>query len=72
MPASWRPYLAGALVGILATASVAVSTQILEKPKYLGASTTFVRGAGMVEQSVAPGHVAGFLVLFRFFERRGI
>ncbi len=58
MPGSWRPYLAGALVGILATASVAVSTQVLEKPSYLGASTTFVRGAGMIEETVAPDHVA--------------
>lgn len=58
MPASWRPYIAGALVGLLAIASVAISTQLLEKPKYLGASTTFVRSAGLIEQSVAPEHVA--------------
>ncbi len=58
MPTSWRPYIAGALVGLLAIASVAVSTGVLGKPKYLGASTTFVRSAGMIEQSVAPDHVA--------------
>lgn len=58
MPTQWRPYIAGALVGLLAIASVAVSTQSLGKAKYLGASTSFVRGAGMVEQSVAPDHVA--------------
>lgn len=58
MPSSWRPYIAGALVGVLATASVAVSTQSLGKPKYLGASTTFVRTAGMIEQTVAADHVA--------------
>jgi uncharacterized membrane protein YedE/YeeE len=58
MPRSWRPYIAGALVGLLATASVLVSTQTLGKAKYLGASTTFVRSAGLVEQSVAPDHVA--------------
>lgn len=58
MPTQWRPYIAGALVGLLAIASVAVSTQSLGKAKYLGASTTFVRSAGMVEQSVAPDHVA--------------
>jgi len=57
-PRSWRPYIAGALVGLLAIASVAVSQQLLGKPKYLGASTTFVRGAGMIEQTVAPEHVA--------------
>ncbi len=58
MPQSWRPYIAGALVGVLAILSVVVSTQVLEKPKYLGASTTFVRSAGMIEQTVAPDHVA--------------
>lgn len=57
MPQSWRPYIAGALVGVLAILSVVVSTQLLDKPKYLGASTTFVRSAGLIEQSVAPEHV---------------
>jgi len=55
---SWRPYLAGALAGLLAIASVLVSTQMLGKPKYLGASTTFVRAAGMAESTVAANHVA--------------
>lgn len=54
---AWSPYIAGALVGVLAVASVVVSTQLLDKPKYLGASTTFVRAAGLLEQGVAPGHV---------------
>ena len=54
---SWSPYLAGALLGLLATVSVLLSTAILDKPKYLGASTTFVRVAGMAEQSVAIDHV---------------
>lgn len=58
MPRSWRPYIAGALVGVLAILSVVVSTQLLDKPKYLGASTTFVRSAGMIEQTVGPEHVA--------------
>ncbi len=57
MPSSWRPYIAGALVGLLAIASVWVSTETLGSPKYLGASTTFVRTAGMLEQSVAATHV---------------
>ncbi len=57
MPISWRPYVAGALTGLLAIASVLVSTQVLGKAKYLGASTTFVRSAGLIEQSVAPEHV---------------
>ena len=43
----------------MATASVLVSTQILGKAKYLGASTSFVRFAGLVEQVVAPDHVLG-------------
>lgn len=58
MVKSWRPYVAGALVGVLATLSVLVSTLLLEKPKYLGASTSFVRSAGLVERSVAAEHVA--------------
>ena len=58
MPQSWRPYIAGALVGVLAILSVVVSTQLLDKPKYLGASTTFVRSAGLIEQNVGPEHVA--------------
>jgi hypothetical protein len=56
-PKSWRPYVAGALVGLLAVASVFASTKILGKPKYLGASTTFVRAAGLIEKTVAQGHV---------------
>lgn len=44
----WSPYLAGGLSGLVAVASVAVAG------KYLGASTTFVRGAGMVERVFSP------------------
>ena len=55
---SWRPYIAGALAGLLAIASVVVSTYLIESPKYLGASTSFVRTAGMIEQTVAAEHVA--------------
>ncbi|MDT8389235.1 MAG: YeeE/YedE thiosulfate transporter family protein [Lentisphaeria bacterium] len=54
---SWRPYVAGALVGVLATVSVFVSTKVLDKSNYLGASTTFVRAAGLVEKTVASDHV---------------
>lgn len=53
-----RPYIAGALTGLLAIASVWISSVVLDSPKYLGASTTFVRVAGLIEQSVAPEHVA--------------
>lgn len=54
----WSPYLAGILVGVLAVLSVYVTTQVLEKPKYLGASTTFVRVAGFAEKAVDAEHVA--------------
>lgn len=53
----WSPYLAGALVGVLAIASVLVSTKVLNKTEYLGTSTTFVRAAGLVEQRIEPMHV---------------
>jgi len=45
------------LVGVLATLSVIVSTKVLGKTQFLGASTTFVRAAGFAEQTVAPEHV---------------
>ncbi|KHK02627.1 YeeE/YedE thiosulfate transporter family protein [Desulfovibrio sp. TomC] len=44
----WSPYLAGALSGLVSVGSVLVAG------KYLGASTTFVRGAGMAERLYAP------------------
>jgi uncharacterized protein len=54
----WSPYLAGALVGVLAIVSVFATTTLLGKGSYLGASTTFVRAAGLLEQTVAPERVA--------------
>lgn len=54
----WSPYLAGALVGLLAIASVYATTQLLGKTSYLGASTTFVRAAGLLERAAAPERVA--------------
>ena len=53
----WSPYLAGALVGVLAILSAYATTVWLGKTSYLGASTTFVRGAGVIEQQIAPEHV---------------
>src|SRR3989339_1679920 len=50
---TWSPYTAGALAGLLMVLSVFLTG------KYFGASTTFVRAAGFVEQSVAPEKVAG-------------
>lgn len=55
----WSPYLAGALAGLLAVASAWATTVVLGKTSFLGASTTFVRAAGLLERSVAAGHVAG-------------
>ena len=54
----WSPYLAGALVGLLAVASVLATTNLMGKTSYLGASTTFVRAAGLLEQTFAADHVA--------------
>jgi len=54
----WNPYLAGALVGILAIVSVWATTELLGKSTYLGASTTFVRAAGLLERTVAGEHVS--------------
>lgn len=53
----WSPYLAGALLGLLAIASVLATTQLMGKTSYLGASTTFVRAAGLLEQTIAADHV---------------
>ncbi len=53
----WSPYVAGALAGVLAIASAVATTKVLGKTSLLGASTTFVRAAGMVERQVAPEHV---------------
>ena len=53
----WSPYVAGAMVGLLAVLSVVTSTQLLGKPKYLGASTTFVRAAGLIEKPFMKEHV---------------
>ena len=54
---SWRPYIAGALLGVLAVISVYITNQQLGKPHYLGASTTFVRSSGLIEEGIAPAHV---------------
>ena len=54
----WSPYLAGALVGLLAIVSVWATTVMMGKTNYLGASTTFVRAAGLLERAVAPERVA--------------
>ena len=48
----WSPYAAGALTGLILILSVMIAG------KYLGASTTFVRAAGFIEQAFAPETVA--------------
>lgn len=49
----WNPYLAGALSGVVLILSVLIAG------KYFGASTSFVRSAGMIEKIFSPEHVAG-------------
>ena len=48
----WSPYLAGALSGLILVLSVWVAD------KYFGASTSFVRSAGMIERVFSAGRVA--------------
>jgi len=48
----WSPYLAGALSGVVGIFSVWFAGQ------YFGASTTFVRTAGLIEQLFGPERVA--------------
>lgn len=49
---TWSPYWAGALAGLVLCLSVLITG------KYFGASTTFVRSAGLIEKTVAMEHVA--------------
>jgi hypothetical protein len=48
----WSPYLAGALSGLVSVFSVWLAG------KYLGASTTFAKSAGMLESLAAPERVS--------------
>jgi len=48
----WSPYMAGALSGLVSIFAVVTAD------KFLGASTTFVKTAGMIEQSFAPERVS--------------
>ncbi len=54
----WSPYVAGALSGLVSLLSVALVG------KFFGASTTFVRTAGLIEGLFAPARVAR-MELFR-------
>ena len=53
----WSPYLAGALVGLLAVASAYATTRIVGRTSFLGASTTFVHAAGLLQRTVTPARV---------------
>lgn len=48
----WNPYVAGALSGLVMVGSVWLTG------KYAGASTTFVRSTGMIEQLFSPERVS--------------
>ena len=48
----WSPYLAGALAGVVSILSVLIAG------KYFGASTTFVRSAGLIEELLGAERVA--------------
>ena len=49
---SWSPYLGGGLTGLLMVLSVWLAGE------YFGASTTFVRTAGLVETLISPERLA--------------
>ncbi len=55
----WNPYLAGALSGVVLILSVWLTG------KFFGASTTFVRSAGMIEKLFSAGRVAGMAYFLR-------
>ena len=48
----WSPYLAGALAGLVSILSVLIAG------KYFGASTTFVRSAGLIEKLFGAERIA--------------
>lgn len=48
----WSPYLAGALSGVVLIVSVLIAG------KYFGASTSFVRSAGLIEKIFSPERVS--------------
>lgn len=57
---SWNPYVAGALTGVLVVISAYFTGN------YFGASSTFVRTAGLVEKVFGPEHVAGTKYFIRY------
>lgn len=59
----WNPYVAGALTGVLIVASAYATGN------FFGASSSFVRVAGMVERSVSPEHVTNLKYFARYLPR---
>lgn len=59
----WSPYLAGALSGLVLVLSVWIAGH------FFGASTSFVRTAGLIEQSIAPEHVSGLSYFMHYFRK---
>ena len=53
----WRPYVTGALAGLLAIGSAYATTKLVGKTRYLGCSTTYVRAAGLIEREFCPARV---------------
>jgi len=62
-PRGWNPYLAGGLTGVAIVLSAVLTGN------YFGASSTFVRTAGLVERVFGPEHVAGLAYFARFVPR---
>ncbi len=56
----WNPYFAGVLAGILIVLSATFSG------KYFGASSSFVRTAGLIEKYFGPEHVARTSYFLRY------
>lgn len=60
---AWSPYFAGALTGLLMVLSIWIAGE------YFGASTSFARTAGLIEQTVAPDHANGLAYFTKMFEK---
>ncbi|MBU1247273.1 MAG: YeeE/YedE family protein [Proteobacteria bacterium] len=58
-----NPYIAGGLAGVLLVLSVLVAGN------YFGASTSYVRTTGLIEQIVAPEHVSNTSYFMKYFEK---
>ena len=56
----WSPYLAGALSGLVLILSVWIAG------KFFGASTSFARSAGMIEELFGPGRVAKMAYFIKY------